>query len=83
MINLEKEYQFYLANKSKLLNQYANKFLVIIEEKVIAAYNSYSEAISVSEANLTDGLYLVQKCVASENQQVFHSMVEFNDLRNE
>ena len=42
---LEKEFEYYLKNQNDLVEKYNNKYIVIIGEKVVGAYNTDAEAL--------------------------------------
>ncbi len=76
---LEKEFNFYLNNQDKLVQDYEGKYLVIIEEEIVGVFNSDEEAYFESEKKYEAGTFLIQFCEAGDNSytQSFHSRVSF------
>lgn len=76
---LEKEFQFYLDNQQKLLQDYNGKYIVIIGSEVKGAYNSEIEAFSESKKKYELGTFLIQKCTSGKDDytETFHSRVVF------
>jgi hypothetical protein len=74
---LEKEFQYYKDNQAELLNQYAGKFIVIKDAKVIGVYDSHSEAYNNTEKTEKLGTFLIQHCLPGNQgyTQTFHSQV--------
>lgn len=58
---LEKEYEYFLANKESLLKKYLNKFIVIIDNQVVGSYATQEEALSESSKKYAVGTFLIQK----------------------
>jgi hypothetical protein len=77
---LEKEFNYFLSNQSKLVKQYGGKFIVIIGESVVGDYDSYEEALFESKEKYELGTFLIQECTEGEDAytQTFHSRVIFN-----
>ncbi len=76
---LEKEFQFYRAHQSELVEKYNGKFLVIVCEKVVGSYDTELEAYSEAKKRHKLGTFLVQHCSAGKESytQTFHSRVAF------
>ena len=60
--SLEKEFNFYIANRAELVKQYNDRFIVIKNQTVIGVYNSRTEAILETTKEHDIGTFLVQKC---------------------
>ncbi|WP_412464451.1 DUF5678 domain-containing protein [Flavobacterium mekongense] len=76
---LDKEFKYYLENQEKLVKDYEGKFIVIIGEEVVGAFNTEQEAYFDSERKYKSGTFLVQFCEKGEGSytQTFHSRVSF------
>ncbi|MES2810021.1 MAG: hypothetical protein V4619_15425 [Bacteroidota bacterium] len=76
---LEKEFQYYLDNQAKLVEQYSGKFLIIKDQEVIGVYESAEAAVSETTPVHTLGTFLVQYCDAGDASytQHYHSRVVF------
>jgi len=77
---LDKEFKYYLDNQSNLLKKYNNRFVVIMNEKVVGDYDSFEQALSQSmEKKYKLGTFLIQECTAGEEAytQTFHSRAIF------
>ena len=58
---LEKEYKYFLNNKSSLLQKYPNQFVVIVDETVVGNYASQEEALKEASKTHALGTFLIQK----------------------
>ncbi|OGY29312.1 MAG: hypothetical protein A3F35_01230 [Candidatus Woykebacteria bacterium RIFCSPHIGHO2_12_FULL_45_10] len=76
---LEKEYNFYLKNQTELLKKYSGKFIVIVDEKVLGAYQTEKEAFDEAIKTHELGTFLIQECTPNPDKktQVFHSRTIF------
>ena len=76
---LAEEFEFYLNHQDELVKEYAGKYIVIKDRKVLGAYGSEAEAIRETTREHTLGTFIVQKCEAGNEAytQVFHSRVAF------
>ena len=76
---LKKEFDFYLKNQNDLVKKYNNRYLVIVGQEVVGAYDSFEEALEESIKAQELGTFLIQKCTSgvSAYTQTFHSRVCF------
>ncbi|MBA7558242.1 hypothetical protein ES705_51038 [subsurface metagenome] len=76
---LEKEFQFFIDNQNELVKKYNGKFIVIIGDKVINAYNTQEEAYIKTIKDHELGTFLIQECLPGEDSytQTFHSRAIF------
>jgi len=76
---LKKEFEFYLKNQDNLVKQYAGRYIVIKDEKVIGDYKTTIEALEESKKKYEEGTFLIQLCVPGRDAytQTFHSRVSF------
>lgn len=76
---LEKEFDYYLKNQDKLVNDYNGKFIAIKDCKVIGAYDSEMDAIKQTSKDHELGTFLVQKCEPGSESytQTYHSRAIF------
>ena len=57
---LEKNFKYYLDNQNKLLPLYNGKFIVIVDSKVVGAYNNREDAYYSSLEKYAPGTFLIQ-----------------------
>ena len=76
---LEKEFQYYLDHQKELVEKYNGKYLVIIEDKVVAFYDSFEDALAESQKKYQVGTFLIQQCLPGEDNytQSFHTRAIF------
>lgn len=76
---LKKDFDFFLNNQNELVKKYNNQYLVIVNQVVVGAYNSFEEALKESIKDHKIGTFLIQKCTSgvSAYTQTFHSRVSF------
>lgn len=67
MNELEKSFQFFKENIEDLKSKYINKFIVIINCKVIASYDDYAVALETTLTNYELGTFLIQKVENTPN----------------
>ena len=76
---LKPEFEYYLANKPALLEDYKGKFVVIKGQSVIGAYDNMGDAFTETTKTHELGTFLVQEVKPGEDAetQTFHSRVVF------
>jgi hypothetical protein len=76
---LEKEFKYFKANHSLLFDLYPNKHVVIKDEKVHFASDSFNEALEFAKTNFELGTFLIQFCSETTEgyTQTFHSRAIF------
>lgn len=74
---LEKEFKYYLDNQDQIVTEYNGKYVVIVGEKVVNAFDSLEEAYSKSLEEYEEGKFLIQLCTPGEEAYTatFHSRV--------
>ncbi len=77
---LDKEFQYFLAHHAELLKQYANKYVVIKDQKVLGAYDSQMEAYNESKKTNELGTFLIQLVTPGKEaySHTYHSRVSFS-----
>jgi hypothetical protein len=76
---LKKEFYYYLKNQNDLVKKYNGKYVVIVGESVVGAYNTNAQALIETKKNHALGTFLIQKCTPGKEAytQTFHSRVAF------
>ena len=76
---LEREYEFYEANRTELDAKYDGQFIVIVGDTVMGPFDSEVEAIQAATAESHQpGTYLVQYCTTTEDTtQYFRTRAAF------
>ena len=76
---LENEFKFYLENQASIFAEYGGKYVVIVGEKVVGAYDTMADAYYDSAKKFEPGTFLIQKCTEGEEAytQSFTSRVIF------
>lgn len=79
---LEKEFDYYLNNEKELSSKYAGKYIVIVDETVMATYPSYEVALYESKKTMKQGSFLIQHCLGGSvaYTSTFHSNVFLEDV---
>lgn len=78
--SLEKEFKFFTENHNKIYQEYPDKYVVIQNEAVVLAADSFEEALNAAiEKGMQVGEFLVQQCTEGESgfTQIFHSRAIF------
>ena len=63
---LDKEFKYYLDNQHEIVKSYNGKVVVIKDDSVIDAYDSYQEAHIESVKKYKLGTFLLQLCTPGE-----------------
>ena len=66
------DYDFFINNLGALYKEYGHRFLVIKNEKVIGAYNSFDDALTEALKTEKLGTFLVQECVKNPDDLILH-----------
>ena len=79
MSNLNKEFEYFLANQGKLVSEYGGKVVVIKNGAVIGVYDDQLKAVTETRKHHQMGTFLVQKVESGKDvyTQTFHSRVAF------
>ena len=75
MAKLDREYEFYKANKGSLLPKYEGKFIVIVGKEIVGSFNTREEAIDEAAKDHRPGTFLIQKVCKEEEVIYFRSRV--------
>ncbi|MBO4293410.1 MAG: hypothetical protein J5881_03370 [Clostridia bacterium] len=73
----DKNYEYYILNKKELCKKYLNRYLIIKDESVVGAYETFEEALKEAK-NIEAGTYIIQKCEKDEEVQIFHTRIRFD-----
>jgi len=76
---LQSEFEFYLRQQPELVQKYNGRFIVIVGQEVIGAWDSQPEAILEASKTHELGTFLVQKVESGPEgyTRVFHSRAAF------
>lgn len=79
---LEKEFQYFLEHQKELASEYNGKFVVIVGNTVVDAYDTNEDAYEASLKSYKLGEFLIQECSAdaSSYTTVFHSRVVYENV---
>ena len=81
--SLQREFEYYLKNQERLVEEYNGKVLVIKDCTVIGAYGSDQEAIEETMKHHELGTFLVQLCEPGVDSvtETFNSRVAFTNSK--
>lgn len=75
---LDVEYKYFTDNHEILYKMYPNKFVLIVGDNVLGAFDSFSDAIKKAISDkLRPGEFFIDQCKGEITPQVFHSRVRF------
>ena len=76
---LKREFEYYLAHQSELVQKYNGRFIVIKSGKVLGDYADPASAVTATQKTEPLGTFLVQKVEpgTAAYTQTFHSRVAF------
>ena len=66
MADLDKLFEWYLANQENLVDQYNGKYLVIKDNAVVDAYDSEDDAFFQASEKYGLGNFIVQLCTPGQ-----------------
>ena len=64
---LDKEFNYYLEHQNELLPLYDGKYVMIVGNKVVGAYNTINEAYYKGKDKYGLGNFLVQLCTPGDS----------------
>lgn len=76
MLELEKQYLFYLDHEADFLKKYEGKYLVISDKLEVSAFDSKKEAYAFGIENAGLGNFQLQECTYNATHMV--NYVNFN-----
>lgn len=79
---LDKEFQYFLDHQQELASKYNGKYIVIVGDNVVGAYDTNEDAYEESLKSYKLGEFLIQECSAdaSSYTTVFHSRVVYENV---
>jgi hypothetical protein len=74
---LERLFNYYLDNQSDLVKQYDGKYIVLVDDHVVGAFDDMDGAYNFASSNYEFGKFLIQLCTPGDEAytQTFHSRV--------
>jgi len=69
---LEREFEFYEKNKSKIREKYIGKRIVIIGDQIIAAYDDMEEAYQETIKTYTPGTFMIHNVSVNIEDEIVH-----------
>ncbi len=77
---LEKQLEYFIRNQSKLVKLFKGKYIVIVGEEVVGAYNSTKEAYIEAQKEYELGNFMIQYCDEGEDVYTvnYHYKISFN-----
>lgn len=74
-----KNYQFFLDNQQRLIQEHLNRHIVIVDEMVVGSFDDEKEAYQHSVDTYGIGNFIIQLCSPNESDysMTFHSRVSF------
>lgn len=75
-MSAEKNYHFFLEHLADLIRDHADEYVLIADEKFVAFYKGFEEAVQSGKERFGMGNFIVQRCSdPSADAVVFHSRV--------
>lgn len=73
------DYDYFINNLADLYKEYGHRFLVIKNEQVVGAYNSFDDAFNETTKTEKLGTFLIQECVENPDDLIltFQGNVSF------
>jgi hypothetical protein len=63
----ENDFTWFVSNYDGLYKKYGHKFLVIKDEQIIGAYDTYAAGVSGGQKTAELGTFIVQECNGDES----------------
>lgn len=64
---LDKEFKYYLEHQDELVSRYNGKYIVLIGEQVVGAYDNREDAYYSSIEKYEPGTFMIQLCTPGED----------------
>lgn len=76
---LEREFNYYKNNQAELVQRYNGKFIAIVGEEVVGAFDTELKAYLEMKKKYPPGKFLIQHCLPGKDSytQTFYSRVAF------
>lgn len=76
---LDKEFAFYLEHQDELVSLYNGKYVMVVGENVVGAYDSVGEACYIGKQKYGVGNFLLQLCTPGDSAYTitYHSRAKF------
>lgn len=74
-MSLDKELNFYKENRDSLVEKYEGKFIVVVGNEVIDAFETLKGAVEYAGKQYTPGTFLIKQVLKKEKPLYFHSRV--------
>ena len=59
---LKELFDFYLANQAELVEQYNGKYIILVNNQVVGAFDTMEQAYNYAESKYELGTFLIQLC---------------------
>jgi cupin superfamily acireductone dioxygenase involved in methionine salvage len=66
------DYEYFLQNMEDLYRTYGRKFVVIKDQHILGAYDTFNIALENALKTEEIGTFLIQECFASKEECVYH-----------
>ena len=70
--SLEKEFNYYLENRARLIKEHGSKYVVIKADKVVGSYKTQGEALEETLKDHELGTFLMRQADSSIEPMIFH-----------
>jgi hypothetical protein len=76
----ERNYRWFKEHLCHLVKKYSDKFIVVKDQKVIGAYDTFAAAFEETKFKEKPGEYIIQLCSMDESKTTakFYSQVTFS-----
>jgi len=69
---LQNEFQYYLDHQNELVPKYNGKYVVVVGNQVVGAYESRTDAYYDSLEKYEEGTFLIQLCTPGDSAYTVH-----------
>lgn len=70
--DFKQEHQFFLDHQDELVKKYPNKYLVIVGNKLIGAYDTVELADNAAQQHYTPGDYMIRQALPGDEAYTMH-----------
>ena len=68
----DKNYEFFVSHFDELYSKYPEKYIVIKDQAVLNAYDSFDEAYSTTIISEELGTFIIQECTKNTDKSINH-----------
>lgn len=82
MSSLLRDFDWFVANRERLYEEYGESYIVVKNMAVIGVYSSHAEGVNETSKTEDLGTFIVQHCTADESGYTKHLYTYFGNINH-